>query len=220
MQLQALFFDLDGTIANSMPYLYQSYQKVLKPYEISVEKKDFFHLLTLSFEDMLAYFSKKHVNIDPKKIVLDYFDEVHLGYLDAVDVYEGAKEFIEKATKNHKLFLVTNADDQLASSFLKKHGMLEAFDGVITSSEPRFAKPHPYLYHKALQQSKCNSDEVCAIEDSKAGILAAHLANIPLIFIDHHQMDIEKKIKQIFFQNFKNWQEALQWLHLQTKKLR
>jgi HAD superfamily hydrolase (TIGR01509 family) len=218
MQPKALFIDLDGTLANSMPHLFNWYQKMLKEHKVIATLEDFAQFLELEFEVSLVFLSKIIKDADPKLFFQKYIQTIHTTYLDFVQPFQDAKEFIEHSKDmGLVLFLVTNAQEHIANGFLQKHGLSPFFDQVIHLEEAKYAKPNPYLYQKALHVSGLAPDEVLAFEDSKPGILSAMQAQIRTVLLSHNEMNIEEELKNQMFKCFNDWQEAKKWLHLQQR---
>jgi len=61
--------------------------------------------------------------------------------------------------------------------------VLHYFDYSVCGDEIEHGKPNPDVFLKALEKAGAKPSEAFVLEDSINGILAAHNANIPVIFI-------------------------------------
>jgi HAD superfamily hydrolase (TIGR01509 family) len=58
---------------------------------------------------------------------------------------------------------------------------LDAFDAVVCAEDAPLKKPHPQVYHLALQRLALGADEVLAVEDSPQGVASARAAGIEVL---------------------------------------
>ena len=219
MQPKALFFDLDGTLANSMSHLFRWYKERFLEHGIEMQLSQFFQFLELDFKDSLQFLSQYLKNHDPKLFFDQYIQTVHSNYLDFVEPFEHVHLFLEHSKKNgQNHILVTNAQEHIAVGFLKKHKMDHFFDHVVHLEDPKNGKPDPFLYLEALKMVSLEPNEVLTFEDSIPGLNAALNAQIKPILMDSSQLQLDPNMQSKLFKTFKNWQEAHQWQHMRRQK--
>ncbi|MBE9181487.1 HAD family phosphatase [Oculatella sp. LEGE 06141] len=178
--LQALLFDLDGTLANTDPIHYQTWKDVLKPYGIEIDRP---------FYD--SRFSGR-LNID---IVKNLLPQLSLEEGSALSRFKEA-EFRNRATNALKpmpgLFdvmqwadeqglkkaIVTNAPAENAVFLLQVLGLEHRFETVVLGDELPKGKPDPMPYQVALAELHVPAEEAIAFEDSPSGIRSAVSAGI------------------------------------------
>ena len=89
------------------------------------------------------------------------YDEIyHEQELDS-ETIQIAKSLKQK----YKLGLISNASSNLREK-LAKHNLIDVFDQIVISSEVGIAKPHPQLYHHALENLQAQPQEVLYIDDN------------------------------------------------------
>jgi HAD superfamily hydrolase (TIGR01509 family) len=59
----------------------------------------------------------------------------------------------------------------------------DRFDAVVCAEEAPLKKPHPQVYHLALQRLALHADEALAIEDSPQGVASARAAGIEVLLV-------------------------------------
>jgi beta-phosphoglucomutase len=72
-----------------------------------------------------------------------------------------------------KLACVTGSPRQAVMLSLKRSGLLEIFDVVVSREDVSRSKPHPECYQQALKQLDESADRSIAFEDSEAGVASA-----------------------------------------------
>ena len=111
------------------------------------------------------------------------------------------KEILENLYKKYRLGIVTGRPKEEAYLTLKKFGIPEFFDVVITMEDYPVgkAKPDPYPINLALQ--KLESDDAVYIGDNVDDIKAAISANINAIGVIPKNVAATAGIRQLLLQN-------------------
>ena len=107
-------------------------------------------------------------------------------------------DFIREVQKKYPLALVSGALRSEIELVLKKGGVLEAFPIVVSANDTKHGKPDPEGFLIALAQLKKKypnvRPETCLVlEDSHAGIEAAHRARMKVVALTHsYSQDVLK----------------------------
>jgi HAD superfamily hydrolase (TIGR01509 family) len=184
MTLNALLFDLDGTLADTDPTHYLTWQDMLRGYDLEIDP-DFY---------------KKHFS---GRRNIEIFQEL----LPQLSLAEGeqlsqAKEAAFRDRASHLLPLpglfnlltwadeqdlrqavVTNAPRENAEFMLQTLGLSDRFSTVVLGEELVRGKPDPLPYQVALEQLGVSAEQAVAFEDSPSGVRAAIAAGIPTVGI-------------------------------------
>ncbi|KAK8614187.1 hypothetical protein V6N13_122558 [Hibiscus sabdariffa] len=181
--LEAVLFDIDGTLCDSDPLHYTAFCQMFA--EIGMEVPD--------VEFLSKNIAGKH-NDDIAAILFP--DDIPKGLKFMED---GEAKFRRLASENlpsikglYKLTkwiedrglkraAVTNASKQNAQLMISKLGLQDFFDLVIVGSECERPKPYPDPYLKALQLLQVSKDHTFVFEDSLPGIKAGVAAGIPVV---------------------------------------
>ena len=183
---QTVIFDLDGLLIDSEIISYQLYQDLLRPYGYSFSIEDYCqnysgktaigniksliqrYSLPISVDEGLSFVALKEKDYIQKGIPLKKDAQVLLTYLK----------------KNHyQIVLATSSMKERALAILKQNHIDTYFDDMVFGVEVKNGKPYPDIFLKACQKVHANSNESLVLEDSEAGIQAAHSGQIPVICI-------------------------------------
>lgn len=178
--LSALLFDLDGTLADTNPIHFLSWQKILKRYGLEIEQ-DFYEdhisgkhnpqIIRDIFPDMA---SEAGIQLADEKESL--FRELATNLMKPLP---GLVDFLNWATtQNLQLALVTNAPKANVDFMLNALELSNTFPVVVLGEELPKAKPDPIPYQITLDKLGINAEEAIAFEDSPSGIISAVGANI------------------------------------------
>ena len=210
--IKGILIDLDGTLVDTIPALYQVYIKFLERYGHQGTPEEFESLIGPSIEDIVKILKKKYTLKESEKdLTTIYTSFIILQRFEGTTIFPGAKAFLTY-TKKHKLKLglVTSGTSDLVKSCLEPHGVYDMFDVVITAEDVKTGKPDPSIYKKALHALKLKKEQVIAIEDSIAGVQAASGAGIfTLLF--NPQME-PYGISSAVYKQIADWAEILEWL--------
>ncbi|KAK8614185.1 hypothetical protein V6N13_122556 [Hibiscus sabdariffa] len=181
--LEAVLFDIDGTLCDSDPLHYTAFCQMFA--EIGMEVPD--------AEFLSKNIAGKH-NDDVAAVLFP--DDVPKGIKLMKDAEAKFRRFasenlppikgLYKLTKwiedrGLKRAAVTNASKQNAQLMISKLGLQQFFDLVVAGSECERAKPYPDPYLKALQLLQVSKDHTFVCEDSLPGIKAGVAAGMPVV---------------------------------------
>lgn len=211
---KALLIDLDGTLVDTVPALYQVYEKFLAYYNKKGSKEEFKTLIGPSIDEIVAILQKKY-DLKPSLNDLStmYVSNLMKQGFEGTELFPGAKDVLENAKKKEiKLGIVTSGTKNLVKICLEPFGVLPLFDVVVTSEDVSKAKPNPEMYAYALEKLGIEPQDAVAVEDSVAGKEAALGAGLKVIVVTHGKSDSIAPSDCITV--LKNWDEIGSWLKL------
>ncbi len=101
-----------------------------------------------------------------------------------VPVKPGAVEFVtELRNRGIPTAVATSSRNPHASHHLGAAGLLDLFETVVTRDDVVNPKPHPEPYLTAAKRLGIEPDACLALEDSHAGVRAAHAAGMQTIMV-------------------------------------
>ncbi|KJH69707.1 HAD family hydrolase [Aliterella atlantica] len=177
--IQALLFDLDGTLVNNDPIHFQAWREILTPYNLDIDEEFYKKRITGRLnpdivKDLLPQLTPAQAQ--------EFIEEKEARYRQAattIQPLEGLNSILEWANaRSLKLALVTNAPRLNTQFMLKVLGLETAFSVVVLGEDVAVAKPDPTPYQVALAQLEVPKAAAIAFEDSPSGIRSAVSAGI------------------------------------------
>jgi HAD superfamily hydrolase (TIGR01509 family) len=177
-----IFFDLDGTLANSISPLFNVYRNFLKELEIPSDDGDLSHLNGLSLLEIISFLKGKYKIGQSEKALHDLYKlKVGEAYEKEVTPMDGADKSIQVLSKSFKFQLVTSGDSQEAMGFIRRQGWENMFTGFVFGSEVQKGKPNPEIYQLAIKRSGSPVSSIVTVEDSINGVKASTQAGLATI---------------------------------------
>ena len=177
--LNAILFDLDGTIVNTDPIHYQIWRKMLLEYQVEINEKVFKSDFTgrsnaQILQDVLPYLSVE----EREKFAEEKEARFRQAALSLQPI-NGFTKLLAWSKQYHlKRALVTNAPKTNAYFVIEALQIKEVFDIIILAEEEAAMKPDPTPYKVALERLGIIPEQAIAIEDSPSGIRSAVSAGI------------------------------------------
>lgn len=202
--IDAIIFDVDGTIADSMWMWKQIDIEYLGRFGIDLPPDLQKNIEGMSFRETAHYF-KEHFKIPDsiEKMMDDWNAMAAHKYQYEIPLKEGVLSFFDKCRKKGLyLGIVTSNSAELFGYLLKAHNLNNYFDVIITGSDGLKGKPAPDMYLEAAKRLKVSTDKCLVFEDIIPGILAGKRAGMTVCAIDDlysRDVILEKKKEADYF---------------------
>ncbi|MDB5272649.1 MAG: beta-phosphoglucomutase family hydrolase [Chitinophagaceae bacterium] len=178
---QALIFDIDGTLADTMSVHYEACQIVChkRGFDFPI---DYFYakagIPTLSVFVMLM----KDLHLPYDGLELGHEKEaVFLTLIDKVQPMPIVADLAKSYYGRLPMALGTGGGREVATRIMEAIGMNDLFDIMITADDVLFPKPNPETFLKAAEFLKIAPEHCLVFEDGQPGIDAAIAGGIPYI---------------------------------------
>lgn len=103
---------------------------------------------------------------------------------EAVPIKTGVKEILaELKARRIPAAVATSSRSPHAIGHLGAAGLLDEFETIVTRDDVTFPKPHPEPYLTAASRLRVDPRHCLAVEDSHAGVRAAHAAGMQTIMV-------------------------------------
>jgi beta-phosphoglucomutase-like phosphatase (HAD superfamily) len=214
MALKAVLFDFDGTLVDSEPIHLRIWNEVLRPYGLSVSVDDFKqrYLGAPAPEMARELVERNHLDVDAGELAGEkdrrYAIWVQENPLPLMGyAFESVRTFSRCGVK---LACVTGSPRQAVTLGLKRSGLLEMFDAIVSRDDVNRNKPDPECYRQALRRLDEPADRGIVFEDSEAGVASATGAGLVCYGIFNgasksHDLSLAAK-------TFSGLYEATQWV--------
>lgn len=169
-------FDFDGTIANTSPLIFASFNAVAQKY---LGK-------TFTPQEIVAMYGPTEDEIIAKSVKPEEYEsataefyKVYAGKPELVEQFAGLPEFLNQ-TKQQNLILgiFTGKGRKTCLINLRELGYLDYFEYIYTGDDVENRKPHPEALLKIIQASKIEPEQAIYIGDSMSDIKCAKSAGI------------------------------------------
>lgn len=182
-KVEAIIFDLDGVIIDSLDAWFNVFNKTRQHYNFpKISKKEFIDKVWGgSIErDVKTYFKGKTI----EDISKHYFSK--MGKFEAnTKLNPNVKETLKKLKeKKIKLAVVTNTFTKAASEILEYHKIKDLFDVVLGGDDVENGKPAPDSLLKACKKLNIKPEEAVLVGDTMNDAGAAK--NAGMFFIGYH----------------------------------
>ncbi len=189
----AFIFDLDGTLIDSGRYHAQAFADVVLEqggYQLEPdEHHEFFASHSKPFARVLN--DRHGLRLDPEN-VLEHKRQ-RMKEIFRADLFEGAREFLEKWKGIKPMGLATNSPASFVMPTLEELDLAGFFDSVTTADEVVHRKPDPEMIMIAIQKLQADPLNTLVFEDQLMGLDAASGAGAQVLAVDNGQRVIFPK---------------------------
>jgi HAD superfamily hydrolase (TIGR01509 family) len=183
-----ILFDLDGTLADSLPALYEVYGEFLAAHGKEGSRAGFYGLQGSLRENVTAL-KTAHSLADPlEDLVNEYQNRIEAAFGTKLLPFPDADRVLrDLKSAGYRLGLVTSADRRLASLFVQRLNWEPLFDFIVGGNDVQHGKPAPDLYLTACRNFDLAPARTLVVEDSARGVLSALRANLRCFRVDHQK---------------------------------
>jgi len=183
--IQAIIFDLDGVVLDSMPYHVEAWRAAFKEFNLKVEPDFILRHEGALDRDLL----KRRFACNGQQVEPELFDEIYdrqrkiysTCYAARVSVFPEAARLLSLLSRTRiRTALVTSSRREVLPP--KLWTWLKAFfSPLITGDQVQRSKPHPDPYLKALAELGLQADGALAVENAPAGIASVRAAGLTCV---------------------------------------
>lgn len=198
-EIDAVIFDLDGTLVDSM-WMWKSIDiEYLGRFGIEMPENLQKSIEGMSFSETAIYFKERFQLTDSLDTIKDDWNKMAWEkYRDEVPLKEGVLELLRYLKQeNIPAGIATSNSRELVELIVDKHGIAEYFTSIRTSCEVEKGKPSPDIYLLVAQDLGVAPERCLVFEDVLQGVMAGKNANMKVCAVhdDFSKNDQEEKIK-------------------------
>jgi HAD superfamily hydrolase (TIGR01509 family) len=184
--LEAVLFDVDGTLCDSDPIHHRAFSEMLQEIGfnggVPISEQFFVENIAGKHNDDIAAALFPNDLERGLKFCVDkeaMFRRLAKEELKPIQGLYKLKKWVED--RGLKRAAVTNAPKENAELMISTLGLSDFFEAVILGDDCEHAKPFPDPYLKALDILKVSKDHTFVFEDSVSGIKAGVAAGMPVV---------------------------------------
>ena len=184
--MKGYLFDLDGTLIQSMHVWEDAVIRLFERLHLTMdlqEARDVFSAMKFS-EVLEAIVQRFELDLSAEQLYDMVIQDVRYQYEHEVKEVNGAFAFVEKCRRSGKRMCVVTAHDvPLTQAVLKRLGMLDALEFILSSEESGLTKRTPQMAQEAIRRLGLAPNECIMLEDSLYSMKSAKEAGCYVIAI-------------------------------------
>lgn len=175
---QGLIFDIDGTLADTMPTHFRSWLQVAERYGFDYPEALFYKLSGMPTGDIIAYINEHQgMNLNPEEVIRAK-NKAYLALNGSIRVIGPVFRIAEENYGKLPMALGTGEYRDIALVNIRITGLDRYFDKIVTADDVIKSKPDPETFLKCAQLIKVPPEYCQVFEDGGAGLEAARRAGM------------------------------------------
>jgi len=180
-EYEGLVFDLDGTLADTMPTHFVAWVQTLERYGITLSEERFYALGGVPAELIIEMLGKEQCKeVDPV-LVAEEKELLFIELIGTVQPVEPVLAIAEAHRGQLPMAIATGSPVWLAEKMLKALNIFDWFGAVVGAEMVENPKPAPDTFELAAKLIKVDPKRCHAFEDTKLGIEAATQAGMKVL---------------------------------------
>lgn len=182
---EAVIFDCDGTLVDSMPAHFHAWCEALAAYGAGgiFQEDVFFAMGGRPTRDIVVELNSEYgLKLDPEVIALAKRD-AYLKKLHKVEFIDEVADFARSLAGKMPLAVASGGSRYVVEKTLHLLGCSDWFDEVVTADDVSNGKPSPDIFLKAAELLGVAPERCLVIEDAPPGVIAALAAGMQVITV-------------------------------------
>ncbi|MFN5183515.1 MAG: hexitol phosphatase HxpB [Bacteroidota bacterium] len=192
-KINAVIFDMDGLIANTEPLWRRAMVEGFTECGINFTEEDCRITTGMRFLEVVEFWSQaRPFNIYSVKEAHDMIINKLCVLIEKNDVeLPGVAATIEACKANDlKIGLATSSGKKIIDTVLKKLGLFNKFDSIVSAENLLYGKPNPQVFIDCAHSLKVFPNNCLVLEDSVNGVIAAKAAFMKVVAVpDKHSFE-------------------------------
>ena len=181
MDIQALIFDCDGTLVDSMPVHYAAWKATLARYGFSFTRERFYSFAGQPTWRLVEMLAQEHgISVDVLAVArekeADFLRSIHL-----VKPIERIVSIARQAVGQKKMAVASGGWRDITRLQLQQAGIFELFETVVTAEDTERHKPEPDVFLEAARRLGVQPSCCLVYEDADLGVEAARRAGMQCV---------------------------------------
>ncbi len=198
--VKGVIFDLDGTLFDSMWVWREVDTQFVKNHGLPVEEDYLETLKSMNFTECAKYTRKRYsLDLTDAEMMAEWDSLAKKAYAQEVELKAGVKEYLTfLKEKGAKIAVATSCYLSLCMPTLRRHGIADVFDGMITKDDDPKSKEHPDIYLSAAEKIGLSPGECAVFEDILTAVKTAKGAGFTTIGVaDSASLNQKEEISSV-----------------------
>ncbi len=185
---RAYLFDLDGTVADSMPLHLISWQQATRDFGGSFPEDLFWQWGGIPLPKTVEMLNERFgYNMIPQEVV-DHKEQLFLKMLDQLRPIASVAAHVALQRGHIPLAIVSGSPRLTVEKTLDTLGLRDAFQVIVAAEDYTHGKPNPEPFLNAARLLKVAPEDCLVFEDADAGIQAAEAAGMQWARVPVHHV--------------------------------
>ena len=178
---QALIFDCDGTLADTMPLHWRAWQTVTQRYGLDFPEERFYQLGGVPSRDILKMLSaEQNRPLDPLAVAREK-EAAYIPFLQQVRAIEPVARIVRENAGKLPMAVASGGVQEHVNMVLTHLGIRHLFQAVVTSESVTRQKPAPDIFLEAARRLGVPPQYCRAYEDTDLGLRAIRAAGMEAV---------------------------------------
>lgn len=212
MKLSGAIFDLDGTLLDSMPFWETVGSRYLTDRNILIPDTEQFNLRlkTMTLTEAAEYFREEFGVAESVETICSQVTKmIEEDYRSHAPLKNGVLDMLDNMRQHGvHMCIATATDYELVEMALKRVGILNCFQFIVTCRQLHTTKNLPYIFDECMHRLGTPKQETIVFEDSLHSIITASKAGYPVVGVyDASAASEIEAIKPLCLQYLMGWDE-------------
>lgn len=183
MPIEALIFDCDGTLADTMPAHFAAWRGTMARHGIDFGEERFYALAGCPTDRIIEKLAgERGLTLDVPRVA-DEKERAFLKTIATIEAIGPVAEVVRRARGKLPMAVATGAIRPVLDLTLRQIGFEGWFDVLVTAEDTARHKPEPDVFFEAARRLGVRPDGCLVYEDSDFGVEAARRAGMSWIDI-------------------------------------
>ena len=193
---RAYLFDLDGTIADSMPLHLSSWQQATREFNADFPEDLFWQWGGIPLPRTVEMLNERFgYTMDPKTVI-DRKEQLYLTMLDPaldrIHPIANVAAHVAKQRGHLPMAIVSGSPRLTVERTLAALGMADDFQAIVAGEDYTHGKPHPEPFLNAARLLNVPPEDCLVFEDADAGIQSAQAAGMQWVRVPAHPSSVPR----------------------------
>jgi beta-phosphoglucomutase family hydrolase len=178
---QALIFDCDGTLADTMPLHWRAWQVVTRRYGLDFPQDRFYALGGVPAREILQMLSAEQNHpLDPLAVATEK-EAAYIPFLPEIHAIEPVARIVREYAGKLPMAVASGGIREHVNKVLVHVGLRPFFQAVVTSEDVQRQKPAPDIFLEAARRLGVPPQFCRAYEDTDLGLQAIRAAGMEAV---------------------------------------
>jgi beta-phosphoglucomutase-like phosphatase (HAD superfamily) len=183
MSIEALVFDCDGTLADSMPLHWEASQAVFTRHGLTLDERQFYAWSGVPTREIVRRLAAaQQIDVDLDRVVAEK-EAWFGGNIHRVQPVEWVVEEVRRYRGKLPMAVASGGLLAMVELQIEHVGLAGAFEVLVTAEDTQRPKPDPQVFLEAARRMNVAPERCRVYEDADLGIEAARRAGMQWIDI-------------------------------------